>query len=142
MLGRVWHRRLYDRNVSPLHSGQFLGKSKSVFFTFESGGEKVDVVRLIFADLLEVLIENRVVPGIDKVHFRELGKSLAVEGILKMLQCQRVVENVGCAILRQLKNKTKRWVYVYIPSVAWFSATGAARVWARQALRTATLAMK
>lgn len=64
-------------------------------FTSQSGGEKVDVIRLILANLLEIGVEGRVVAGTGKVLLRELRKTTTIEVVLEMLKGQGIVEDIS-----------------------------------------------
>lgn len=53
------------------------------------------MVSLILSNLLHVIVEGGVEAGVRELLLGELCQSLAVEGVLKMLQSQSIVENVG-----------------------------------------------
>lgn len=48
---------------------------------------------LIARDLLDVVVKGRVVPSVGKVLLAEHGKAFTVKGILKMLECEGIVED-------------------------------------------------
>ncbi|CCG85186.1 protein of unknown function [Taphrina deformans PYCC 5710] len=66
----------------------------------QGGGEEVDVGRLVLGDLLQILVEGRIVPGGGKLSLGKVGQTLSVKGVLEVLQSEGVVEDDGINVGR------------------------------------------
>jgi hypothetical protein len=88
--------------------------------TLQSPSEEFDVRCLIRRDPLNIGIDSRVEAGGGKVRLGEIGQSFAVEPVLEMLQCESIVENVGCANIFKSATKVpvrQDRVHHHVPSV-------------------------
>lgn len=64
--------------------------------SLESAGQKLDVLRFITRDLFQICIERVGEAGFFEVILRVVGKTLAVELIFKMLECECIIEDITC----------------------------------------------
>lgn len=74
--------------------GAFLDRSGTS--TCQGCGKEVDVGLLVVGNLLKVLVEGAVEAGLGELLLSEVGQTLTVKGVFKMLEGEGVVEDVGC----------------------------------------------
>lgn len=107
---RAWHQQLQFQHVSkqvqrsfeecaPIGNSSYRSSNNSQLSwkrTGKTASQKLDVRSLIAGNGLDVVVDNRVEAGSLEVALGELLKTLAVEGVLEVLQRQGVLEDVSC----------------------------------------------